>query len=188
MLKRAIEFSVAGILFLIFSPLFLLIILSIRVESRGPAIFKQLRVGRNNREFTLYKFRSMYIDSDPLAISPGSLGDSRITKVGRLIRRFCLDELPQLVNILKGDMSFVGPRPQLKNELAEFKDTHATLMEKRLRVRPGLTCFWAITRDAVKVKPTVEMLESDCYYVDKKGLLQDFKIIFRTFTYLIERR
>lgn len=188
MLKRIIELPVAAILFVALGPLMLFIILLIRMESRGPAIFKQRRVGRKGREFTLYKFRSMYIDSDPLAISPRSLGDSRITRVGRFIRRFCLDELPQLVNILKGDMSFVGPRPQLHKELEEFRDTHKHLLEKRLRVRPGLTCLWAIAKDVVKVKPTADMLESDCRYVDNAGFLQDFKIMFQTFTYLVARR
>jgi lipopolysaccharide/colanic/teichoic acid biosynthesis glycosyltransferase len=123
-----------------------------------------------------------------MALSPQGLHDKRITRVGRFLRKYAVDEWLQFYNILRGDMSFVGPRPQLFKELEKFKDDYPELLEKRLTVRPGLTCLWAITSGKIKIKPTLEMLVEDCRYVDTASLWQDVKIFFQTFIFLLNRR
>ncbi|MCP4156212.1 MAG: sugar transferase [bacterium] len=188
MIKRFIDIVFSFILLVLLSPAMGLIFAAIRLTSRGEAIFKQQRVGFRGRAFTLYKFRTMYCFVDPMAISPSKLGDKRITAVGRFLRKYALDEWPQFFNILKGNMSFVGPRPQLQKELEELKENYAGLLEKRLQVRPGLTSSWAITKDKIKIKPTLDMLKVDCRYVDETSLWLDIKILFHTFTYLLGGR
>jgi lipopolysaccharide/colanic/teichoic acid biosynthesis glycosyltransferase len=188
MVKRIIEIVFALIFLILFSPIMCLIALAVRIDTRGPVIFKQERVGFRGKRFTLYKFRTMFCNTDPMALSPRGLQDKRITRVGRLLRKYAVDEWPQLYNILRGDMSFVGPRPQLSKELEKFQDDYPDLLEKRLTVRPGLTCLWAITSGKIKIEPTLEMLVEDCRYVDTASLRQDVKIFFQTFIYLLNRR
>lgn len=187
MAKRIIELVLSFILCIFLLPFMCLTALAIKLDSRGPVIFKQERQGYQRKSFTLYKFRTMFTDTDPLGLSPVGFQDRRITRVGRLLRKYAIDEWPQFYNILKGDMSFVGPRPQLLKEIKEFQDKYPHLCQKRLTVRPGLTCSWAITRGKLKNKPSFEMLEEDCRYVDKASLGEDIKICFRTFVYLFNR-
>lgn len=184
MMKRIIEIILSFILLLFLSPLILLVIIIIKLGSRGPAIFKQERVGFHGKSFILFKFRTMFSYTDPLAISPAELDDKRITRVGRFLRKFAIDEWPQFFNIFKGDMSFVGPRPQLALELQEFQEKDSFLLEKRLTVRPGLTCNWAISKGTLKTRPSHEMLVEDCNYVESASLWADVKILYRTFIYL----
>ena len=119
-MKRMFDVAFSFILIIFFNPLFLIIAIAIRLDTKGNIIFKQKRVGLNGKIFDIYKFRTMFSDTDPLAISPENLKDERITRAGTFLRKYALDELPQLINILKGDMSFVGPRPQLSVELEEI--------------------------------------------------------------------
>jgi lipopolysaccharide/colanic/teichoic acid biosynthesis glycosyltransferase len=187
-MKRIIEIVLSSMLLICLFPAMLFIVLVIKLDTRGPSIFKQERVGFHGKPFILYKFRTMFCYTDPLAISPAGPDDKRITRVGRFLRKYAVDEWPQFFNILKGDMSFVGPRPQLAIELQEFQPRDSYLLEKRLTVRPGLTCSWAISRETLKTRPSHEMLAEDCNYAESASLWGDVKILYRTFLYLFTRR
>jgi lipopolysaccharide/colanic/teichoic acid biosynthesis glycosyltransferase len=170
---------------LLLSPLFLLTSLAIRLESEGPIFFAQTRVGMNGNRFKMYKFRSMYIDAEKrraqlLAQSerPGAhfkmKHDPRITKVGRFIRKFSIDELPQLWNVINGTMSLVGPRPNLETEVEQYK-----LYELgRLAVKPGITCFWQVSGRADL--PWERQVELDLNYVHQRSLKTDLHLMLRT--------
>jgi lipopolysaccharide/colanic/teichoic acid biosynthesis glycosyltransferase len=132
-MKRLFDVVLAGCGLIVLAPVLGLAALAVRIESAGPAIFRQVRVGRRFRPFVIYKLRTMYVDRPGRAISVG--GDSRITRVGLLLRATKLDELPQLLNVLKGDMSLVGPRPELARYVELFRDDYADILE----ARPGLT-------------------------------------------------
>jgi len=184
MIKRMIEFVASLSMLTLLIPVLIIIGVAVKLDSKGPIIFRQRRIGRHGKEFTIYKFRTMYVDTDPIAESPDSVSDQRITRAGKICRRFNLDELLQLYNILIGDMSFVGPRPQLKPEMKEMEEKYPELCKKRLLVRPGLTCPWAIMKDKRKTFPSLDMLETDAKYVDEQNFLLDIKIILKTLAYL----
>jgi lipopolysaccharide/colanic/teichoic acid biosynthesis glycosyltransferase len=186
MTKRIIESFASLLLLVLLSPLLLIVALAIKLDSRGRVIFKQDRVGYAGKTFTLYKFRTMYSSADPLGVSPVDYRDRRVTRTGAVLRKFAVDEWPQFYNILKGDMSFVGPRPQLAGELAGLRELYPALCRKRLTVRPGLTCTWAISSNKVKNKPTLEMLQEDCRYVERASFREDARIFFKTFLYLLK--
>ena len=173
-------------LLILLSPVLIIIAVAVKLDSKGPVIFRQRRIGRHGKEFTILKFRTMYVDTDPIAESPDSVSDQRITRVGKICRRFNLDEFLQLYNILKGDMSFVGPRPQLKPEMKEMEEKYPELCKKRLLVRPGLTCPWAIAKGYRKTYPSLDMLKADAKYVDERNFLLNFKIVLKTFVYLLK--
>ncbi|SMF54612.1 Sugar transferase involved in LPS biosynthesis (colanic, teichoic acid) [Alteromonadaceae bacterium Bs31] len=172
--------------FLCALPLLALVYCVLRLESRGNPIYKQQRIGLHGREFTTYKFRSMYIPSDPRFIDVSTLQsdregickklkkDPRITPIGRFIRKYSIDELPQLWNIVKGDMVLVGPRPALPEEVAQYNE----LAKKRLSVMPGLTGLWQISGRADT--SFEEQINLDLRYIQKKSLLSDLIIIFHT--------
>ena len=182
--KRAFDI-VASIAFLVvFSPLFLGLALLVKLGSRGPVIFGQTRTGRFGEEFTMYKFRSMRLSAEAelgtlLAQNQHADGvtfkmkhDPRITGVGKWLRRFSLDEQPQFVNVLKGDMSLVGPRPPTAREVALYSPAQ----RRRLAVKPGLTCFWQVSgRSDIdftgQVKLDVQYIETACFWLDIKLLL-----------------
>lgn len=184
--KRTLDIlgSISGILLL--SSIFLIIILCIKLEDRkGPILFKQLRIGKDGKPFTIYKFRSMVSDAEhlkPLLLKHNEATgpvfkmkhDPRVTKVGRFIRRTSLDELPQLFNVLKGEMSLVGPRPPLLEEVV-----HYTNYEKqRLRGTPGLTCYWQVSgRSNIGFEQWVEL---DLKYLYERNLIIDIKLILKT--------
>jgi exopolysaccharide biosynthesis polyprenyl glycosylphosphotransferase len=183
-LKRLIDVAIAGVSIVVLSPLFLAIAILIRLTSPGPAVFRQIRCGLNGRRFTFYKFRSMVQDAEArraevLHMSKRTTAtkipnDPRLTSIGSFLRRFSLDELPQLVNIIRGDMSLVGPRPAIPEEVAQY----AVWQRRRLRMRPGLTCIWALNgRDHVDFETWMKM---DMQYIDNWSLGLDWKIIFRT--------
>lgn len=173
-------------------PFLLLIALIIVIDSPGASpIFSQTRIGRNGKEFTFYKFRSMIPDAEdklgellPKNEMSGPVfkikEDPRITRVGRVIRKCGIDELPQLVNILRGDMSIVGPRPALPREVAQY-DAYAM---QRLIVTPGLTCYWQIQPNRNQLTFD-EWLELDLKYIRERSFLTDWKIIFATFATVI---
>jgi sugar transferase EpsL len=181
-LKRAFDLFVSGLMLVILSPLLVEIIVAIRLSSRGPALFKQERAGRNGRPFTFYKFRTMRLDVDPFGPSPKSGTDPRLTKIGRFLREYSLDELPQLVNILKGDMSLVGPRPLYVAQIAEWNERQ----KQRLLVKPGLTGLAQISGRGELTQE--EKLELDVRYVEQAGLGLDARILLATLARVFARQ
>jgi lipopolysaccharide/colanic/teichoic acid biosynthesis glycosyltransferase len=180
-LKRVFDFLVAGVLLMILSPLLLAIALAIRLRSRGPVIFQQVRAGRGGAPFTLYKFRTMRLDTDPFGPSPKSGDDPRLTRLGRFLREHSLDELPQLLNIVKGDMSLVGPRPLYVAQVQEWNERQS----KRLLVKPGLTGLAQISgRGELTLE---EKLELDVKYVEQAGLWLDVRILLMTIARVFAR-
>ena len=184
LVKRSIDFSAAVVGLLVGFPILLLIALAVRLTSPGPAIFQQERCGLNGRKFRVYKFRSMREDAEErkaglVHLSPRQTAtkipnDPRLTPLGRYLRRFSLDELPQLFNVIRGEMSLVGPRPAIPSEVAEYQ----RWQRRRLRMRPGLTCLWALNgRDACDFETWMRL---DLQYIDNWSLGLDCKILLRT--------
>jgi exopolysaccharide biosynthesis polyprenyl glycosylphosphotransferase len=192
LVKRATDVFLAGASLLLLSAPMALIALLIRATSPGPVIFRQVRCGLNGRQFTFYKFRSMCADAEALQSSLEHLNerdlvfkmknDPRLTGVGRWLRKFSMDELPQLWNVLKGDMSLVGPRPALPSEVERYQGWQ----RRRLRMRPGLTCLWAVNgRDKVDFETWMKF---DMQYIDTWSLALDWKIILRTIPQVLSGR
>ena len=184
LLKRITDIVLAAAALVLLMPVMLLVALLIRVTSPGPAIFRQERCGLNGRRFTFYKFRSMCDNAEELKASLMHLNrrgtafkipnDPRLTGFGRFLRKFSIDEWPQLWNVLKGDMSLVGPRPAVPEEV----ELYQTWQRRRLRMRPGLTCLWAVAgRDTLDFETWMKM---DMQYIDNWSLALDWKIILRT--------
>ena len=180
--KRTIDLLMAIIGGIILMPLFFILWLGIRFESKGAAIFKQERAGKEGKPFTFYKFRTMRIDADPFGASPKSGEDPRLTKVGKILREYSLDELPQLFNIIKGDMSIVGPRPLYMSQMAEWDERQ----KKRLLVKPGLTGFAQIHGRGELTRE--QKLEYDVEYVESASFLLDMKIILATIVQVFCRK
>jgi lipopolysaccharide/colanic/teichoic acid biosynthesis glycosyltransferase len=181
-LKRLFDLLVSGVMLAILSPLLAGIVVAIRLTGGGPAIFRQERAGKNGRPFTLYKFRTMRLDADPFGTSPRSRDDPRLTRVGRFLREYSLDELPQLANILRGDMSLVGPRPLYVSQIAEWDERQ----RKRLLVRPGLTGLAQIFGRGGLTRE--EKLELDVKYVEQARVGRDARILLATFTRVFARK
>ena len=181
-LKRGLDILVSLLLLIVLSPLLAVIALAVKLESKGPAIFKQERAGRNGKPFTFYKFRTMKADADPFGPSPKSFKDKRLTKIGRILREYSLDELPQLFNIVKGDMSLVGPRPLYLSQIPEWNERQ----KKRLRVKPGLTGLAQISGRGELTRE--EKLELDARYVDTASLVADIRIMWATLAHVLKRK
>ncbi|MGL4875754.1 MAG: sugar transferase [Clostridium sp.] len=187
--KRAMDIvlSITGLILGI--PIFIIVGILIKKESKGPIIFSQKRVGKDGKVFNMYKLRSMVINAEELKEKLKSQNemsgpmfkmadDPRITKIGKFIRRTSIDELPQLVNVIRGDMSLVGPRPSLPDEVEKFEPW----MMKRLDVKPGLTCYWQVSgRNNIDFK---DWMKLDIDYVRDRSLFLDIKLIFRTISVL----
>ena len=173
--KRIIDIVLAVPAAIILLPVMIVIALAIRLDSKGKALFAHKRVGKNGKLFTIYKFRTMQKDAKKQAFSPTSQSDERITKVGKFLRRTSLDELPQLFNIILGNMSLVGPRP----EMEFIVQTYTPIEKARLLVKPGLTGLWQIA--GRKDLPLHKNLEFDLYYIENRSILFDFSIMFKTF-------
>jgi lipopolysaccharide/colanic/teichoic acid biosynthesis glycosyltransferase len=176
LLKRSLD--VLGSLFLLlvlFPALFLVAVLT-RLDSPGPVFFRHDRVGKGGRRFLLWKFRSMKTNVPRYEVSPRSANDVRLTRVGRLIRRMSIDELPQLLNVLKGEMSLVGPRPEMPFIVARYNSCD----RKRLSAKPGITGLWQIS--AARAFPIHENLQYDLHYIHNQNVLLDFAILVRTIT------
>jgi exopolysaccharide biosynthesis polyprenyl glycosylphosphotransferase len=183
--KAVFDLAFGSLILALTLPFMMLVGAAIRFTSRGPALFRQTRVGVDGREFTMYKFRSMVVDAekrreDLVGLSDGNgvlfkmRTDPRVTRVGRVIRRLSVDELPQLLNVVKGDMSLVGPRPPLPEEVAGYSDD-AT---RRLKVRPGMTGLWQVSgRSDLSWE---ESLRLDLRYTDNWSLALDLQILWRT--------
>lgn len=191
-LKRSIDFTFAAITLVFLSPVFLIISLLIKLTSRGSIFFKQVRVGQvklkegqefdgtvlKGEPFLIYKFRTMTTDAPAYAVSPSSSEDRRIIGIGRFLRKTCADELPQLINVLKGSMSLVGPRP----EMPFIVEKYDHLQARRLWAKPGVTGLWQLqgSRD----KAIHEDLKFDMFYVKNWSLSLDFRIIFQTLKFM----
>ena len=183
--KRTIDIIGAGLGLILLSPIIAIVACAVKVTSKGPIFFSQKRVGKNGELFEMYKFRSMVVNAEEIKENledknemSGPMfkikDDPRITKVGKFIRKTSIDELPQLWNVLKGDMSLVGPRPSLPKEVEQFDNW----MFKRLTVRPGLTCYWQVSgRNNIDFE---DWMKLDCKYVDDRNLWIDIKLIFKT--------
>ena len=187
--KRALDLAVAVLTLALLCPLLLVVALAIRFDSRGPAVFRQQRVGRGGRPFTVYKFRTMRVarpgDEVKLfrdengTVSHKVRNDPRVTRVGRLLRKTSVDELPQLLNVLKGDMSLIGPRP----ELVSIVEGYQPWQHRRHLVRPGITGWWQVSGRSDK--PMHENTELDLYYVDRLSFGMDVKIVARTLSVVV---
>jgi len=184
--KRTFDIVVSCLALIVLSPLFLATAIAIKLDDGGPVFFSQLRAGKDGRDFRFYKFRSMRPDAEKLFEKMQEQNeqtgnafkiknDPRITRVGHFIRKYSIDELPQLVNIIKGDMSIVGPRPALPREVAQY----GPYEYQRLYVQPGLTCYWQIQpqRNSLSFE---QWLELDLRYIEDRSFLTDWKIILKT--------
>jgi exopolysaccharide biosynthesis polyprenyl glycosylphosphotransferase len=192
--KRGIDVAIASAVLLLASPLWLLTAVAIKLDSRGPVLNKQERVGKGGKPFTFFKFRSMRVDADKMLeslIAQKGIRDQRIfkdrndprrTRVGRIIRRLSIDELPQLLNVVRGDMSLVGPRPPLPSEVATYEPHHL----KRLDVIGGLTGLWQVSGRS-NIESFEEIIIMDTYYIDNWSLSLDLKILLRTVLAVITR-
>lgn len=191
--KRLMDILLSLLGLIIVSPIMLIVAILIKLESSGPVIFSQKRVGLNGKEFNMLKFRSMVKNAEELKEKLQKQNemsgpmfkmkeDPRVTKVGRFIRKTSIDELPQLINILKGEMSLVGPRPSLPKEVANFEPW----MLERLNVKPGLTCYWQVSgRNNIDFE---DWMKLDIKYVKDRTLWLDIKLIFKTFFVLFGDR
>lgn len=178
-LKRFCDLAGSLFLLTLALPLFPLLSLAVKLDSPGPVFFRHDRVGRYGKHFVLWKFRSMKVDVSQYSNSPRSAADVRLTRVGRLIRRLSLDELPQLFNVVKGDMSLVGPRPEMPFLVEQF---HQACSE-RLTVRPGITGLWQIS--PARASQIHENLQYDLHYIRNRNLVLDFVILLRTIAAVI---
>jgi lipopolysaccharide/colanic/teichoic acid biosynthesis glycosyltransferase len=180
--KRIIDIFIALSAIIILLPVFVVIFIAVKLTSKASAIFKQERAGKNSRPFNLYKFRTMKLSVDPFGPSPKSGDDPRLTKIGRFLREHSFDELPQLFNVLKGDMSIVGPRPLYVSQMAEWDQRQ----KKRLFVKPGITGLAQISGRGRLTRE--EKLELDVKYVEMASLWLDIKIILITIGHVFWRK
>jgi exopolysaccharide biosynthesis polyprenyl glycosylphosphotransferase len=192
-IKKILDINISLLMLIALSPALLLIAILIKLTSRGPIIFKQKRVGLRGRQFYLYKFRTMVADAETLRKGLEAENevdgpvfkikdDPRVTNIGRFLRKTGFDELPQLFNILKGEMSLIGPRPPLYEEIKYYKRWQL----RRLSVKPGLSCFWQIKPDRNTIK-FEKWMEMDLAYIDNWSLRLDFIIFFKTIKTVIQR-
>lgn len=173
-IKRAFDFTVSLLLLILTAPLFLVLAVIIRISSPGPAIFVQERVGLRGKLFRLYKFRTMYSGAECYDYSPKDVRDPRITRIGRYLRRTSLDEIPQILNVLKGDMSLVGPRPEMPFIVSQYQALHRL----RLTVTPGITGLWQLSADRACL--IHENIEYDLYYIRNQCFFMDLAILLHT--------
>jgi lipopolysaccharide/colanic/teichoic acid biosynthesis glycosyltransferase len=201
--RRGLDIAIAGLVLLVAAPVLLAIMLIIKLDSRGPAIFRQRRIGLNELPFTVHKFRTMYAEADATphreyiaelvngaAANQADDGqalfklavDDRVTPVGRFLRKTSIDELPQLWNVLRGEMSLVGPRPVVPYELEHYSADQF----RRFAVKPGLTGLWQVS--GRNETTYTEMVDLDLEYVDRRSLTLDLSILLKTFPVVIERK
>ena len=193
--KRSLDLVIGVVGLVLCAPVLLVLVVLIRLDSAGPAIFRQVRVGRGGRRFTLYKFRGMYVDArerfphlydfsarEDLDFFFHDHDDPRITRVGRVLRRTSLDELPNLWNVLRGDMSLVGPRPEIPEVLALY----GPLADTYVSVKPGMTCFAGATRRDEQTK--AQRVAQDLRYVDVKSPWVDLRLLVATLLAVLRRR
>ena len=182
-LKRIIDFCFAVVGLVVSSPVMALTALAVRLDSRGPIFYSQTRVGLKGREFQVLKFRSMRTDAEAITGPQwASANDPRTTRIGKYLRKYRLDELPQFINVIRGEMSFVGPRPPVPEEVERYE----RWQRRRLRMKPGLTCLWALEgRSELDFRRWMRL---DIDYIEQWSLLLDFKILCRTIPRLLSGR
>ena len=174
-MKRILDLAGAGLALLLASPLLLLAALAIKLDDRGPVLYRQRRVGRHGEEFDLLKLRTMIVGAEAQGAGWAvNAGDPRITRAGRVLRRLSLDELPQLWNVVRGEMSLVGPRPTLAYQVERYTPRQ----RRRLEVKPGIT-GWAQVQGRARV-PWDDRIEFDVWYVEHRSLWLDLRILART--------
>jgi len=183
--KRFLDVCVSVMMLVILFPIFLITFVAIKIDNPGPAFYKQIRVGKWGKLFTIYKYRSMVMGADKMKdqlLDQNESGgvifkmkrDPRITRVGRIVRKLSIDELPQLWNVLKGDMSLVGPRPPVPKEVAEYEYAD----RRRLDAIPGITCIWQVSgRSEIDFKGQVRL---DVQYIENQSFWGDIKLLFKT--------
>ncbi len=196
--KRCLDIVFALIAIILFFPLMVLIAILVKLDSKGPLLFRQTRIGQNRRRrsvsfkisgdngrteikgkpITIYKFRTMRVDTHPYAVSPKNNRDSRITRIGKILRPLCLDELPQLFLVLKGDLSLVGPRP----EMPFIVEKYGPLEAQRLLVKPGITGIWQLK--GCRTKFIHEELHYDLEYIQNRSLWLDCKLMIQTLQFV----
>lgn len=194
LIKRVFDITVVSIVMLLLCPLFLIVVLIIRLDSPGPILFSQLRVGRHGKTFKMWKFRSMYIDAEKRKaelmkqnqMQGGVLfkmkDDPRVTRVGKFIRKFSIDELPQFQNVFWGHMSLVGPRPSLPNEVTQYTPHQ----RQRLEATPGITCIWQVSgRSEISFAQQVEM---DREYIATQSFRKDMTLLLKTIPAVLSAR
>jgi len=188
--KRGLDILIASVAFTLLAPLMAIIAALVKLDSRGPAFYRSTRIGKDNQEFECLKFRSMIVNADDLKEGLRSqnqrqgatfkiAGDPRITRFGAFIRRYSLDELPQIVNVLKGDMSIVGPRPHPVDDVARYESSDL----ERHRVKPGITGLWQV--EARRDPSFRRNMELDLEYIRNWSLMLDLRIICKTFAAVI---
>lgn len=177
--KRIFDLVFSIFTLVIASPIIAVIVLAIKLDSSGKAVLLQQRVGKDGKLFNMYKFRTMYKESSLYQKSPRKRNDKRVTRVGKFLRRTSIDELPQLINVLKGEMSIVGPRPEMPFIVKKYKQWE----KRRLVVKPGLTGLWQIL--GRKDLPLHKNLEYDFYYINNQSFILDLVIIFKTIPVVI---
>jgi len=180
-MKRLFDIFLSLPVVILLLPVFTIIAIAIKLSSKGPSIFRQERAGKDGKPFIFYKFRTMKLAIDPFGPSPKSGDDPRLTKIGKFLREYSLDELPQLFNVLKGDMSIVGPRPLYVSQIAEWNQRQ----KKRLLVKPGMTGLAQISGRGRLTRE--EKLEFDVNYVETAGFLTDIKIMLATIAQVLGR-
>ncbi len=192
-IKRVIDVILASVALILLSPLFVIIAIAIKIDSKGPVFFAHKRIGKNGKIIKLYKFRSMVINAEELikSFTPEQMreykenykltNDPRITKVGKFLRKTSLDELPQLINIINGDLSIIGPRPVVADELEKY----GVNKDKFLSVTPGLTGYWAANG---RSNTTYEQrMKMELYYIDNLSLKMDIKVFFKTILSVLKK-
>lgn len=180
-MKPLADFVIAVLLLLVTLPVMLLSAILIKLDSKGPVIFKQERYGKNGVKFNIYKFRTMRTDAPKYGLSPTTSHDPRITRLGRILRKTSLDELPQLLNIIKGDMSFIGPRPEMKRIVEEC---YTELERRRFLVKPGITGLWQVSE--ARKEPIHHNLQYDFHYISNVSMKMDIAIVFKTIGVMIK--
>jgi lipopolysaccharide/colanic/teichoic acid biosynthesis glycosyltransferase len=178
--RRTLDLAIAGVALVLSAPVLVVATLAIKLGSPGPVIYRSRRVGRDGAEFDLLKLRTMYTGNDPVGVgTPVYADDPRVTRAGAFLRRFSLDELPNLINVIRGEMSVVGPRPTLAAQVAEY----TSRQRRRLEVKPGLT-GWAQVNGRAGI-PWAERIELDVWYVEHRSLALDLRILARTALLLV---
>jgi lipopolysaccharide/colanic/teichoic acid biosynthesis glycosyltransferase len=171
--KRVLDLSLALLAAIALAPMMMLIALAVRRDSPGPALFRQQRVGRRGRLILVYKFRTMTVGSPTFGPKPADHSDDRVTRIGHFLRRSSLDELPQLFNVLRGEMSLVGPRPEQPFLVEQYLDWQ----RERLEVLPGMTGWWQVSG---RKQPMHDHVEEDLFYVQHRSMWLDMRILWRT--------
>lgn len=196
-MKRFADFTIALLGLILFSPLLIVIAILLKIDSTGPVFYRQVRVARFNKDFKIFKFRTMFVDSDKKGLLTIGGRDSRVTKIGYYLRKSKLDELPQLINVILGDMSFVGPRPEVRT----YVELYTEVQKKVLNVRPGITDLASIEfrnenelleeqenpnkfyKDVIMQKK----LKINLDYLEKRNLIKDFGVVLKTFKVIFKK-